>query len=508
MNQPATDPLEAILYQCAQAAPRPWYPRQYAESIGIQRDTLDPFLERLRLSGLISLTPWEKDLGQGYTLTAEGKRVLYNPHLLARLRDGTLPVAPPREETQANLRDAPSSTYGRGELVREAMVSRAPPVMTYTLIGINILVFLAGLGLALSRKVPAQDYLLATPHAYPIIHAIGSVSIVDLVLLGQWWRLLSSCFVHIGVLHLAVNMYALNNVGPLLERMFGRWRYLLLYLVAGWGGSCIGVLLQIGGAGASGAICGLLGALAAWTFLNRRFLPPPVFASIKRYLVINSFLIAAISLMGYQYISWSGHLGGAVFGLVAGGLLTFQRFGSRRTGSVALLGVLVLPLVGVGPLLYIARTDPRLQRFHEAVDQQRAEIERLNDKVLEPVQTLRDEALEAYDEQAKPLLGQHWQRRDPAAVDKALAALAQGQGKLRQGLEIVEKNGPFTSPVGVKVSRACQELLEANLQRFELAERCLREGGQWTEKDEQALRKQTERADRALEKFKAALDQG
>jgi membrane associated rhomboid family serine protease len=334
------------------------------------------------------------------------------------------------------------------------------------------------------------------------------VNIVDLVLLGQWWRLLSSCFVHIGVIHLAVNMYALRNIGPLLERMYGRWRYLLLYLVAGWGGSCVGVLLQVGGAGASGAICGLLGALAAWTFLNRHFLPPQVLASIQRYLVLNSLLIAGISLMGYRYISWSGHLGGAVFGLAVGGLLTLQRFGSRRTGSLALLAVLVLPFVGVGPLVYIARTDPRLLRFHEAVDQQRAEIERLNEKVLDPVQTLREEALAAFDEQVKPVVGQHWKRRDPAAVEKALTALAEGQAKLKQGLEVVEKNGPFTSRMGVKVSRACQELLEANVQRFELAERCLREGEKWTEKDEQALRTQTERADRALEKWKALLDHG
>src|SRR5437867_406286 len=141
MNQPVSDPLEAILYQCAQATPRPWYPRHYAEAIGVPRDRLDPLLERLRLRGLISLTPWEKNLGQGYTLTAEGKRVLYNPHLLARLRDGTLPAAPPPEEAQPNLRDAPGTAYGRGEQIRQAMVSPAPPLVTYTLIGLNILVF-------------------------------------------------------------------------------------------------------------------------------------------------------------------------------------------------------------------------------------------------------------------------------------------------------------------------------------------------------------------------------
>src|SRR5262249_27184528 len=158
-----------------------WYPRQYAESIGVHRDTLDPFLERLRLRGLISLTPWEKDLGQGYTLTAEGKRVLYNPHLLARLRDGTLPPAPPPEgETKANLSPPRGRAYERGEQRRDALRGRAPPVLTYVLIAANVAVFLAGLYLAVHRGIGVDKYLLGTIDALQVTHDTGGLKGFDI----------------------------------------------------------------------------------------------------------------------------------------------------------------------------------------------------------------------------------------------------------------------------------------------------------------------------------------
>ena len=55
---------------------------------------------------------------------------------------------------------------------------------------------------------------------------------------GDWWRLLSTTFLHMGVLHILLNMYFLYSVGPLLERMFGPWRFLGLYAAAGLTGSC------------------------------------------------------------------------------------------------------------------------------------------------------------------------------------------------------------------------------------------------------------------------------
>ena len=92
---------------------------------------------------------------------------------------------------------------------------------------------------------------------------------------GEWWRLLTSCFIHIGVLHILANMYALYRVGGEVERWWGPVRYLVIYLFAGLGGSVLALALEprIVMAGASGAICGVLGAAAVWVLCNGRHLP-------------------------------------------------------------------------------------------------------------------------------------------------------------------------------------------------------------------------------------------
>src|SRR5207245_10465761 len=84
------DSLETILRQCAEAAPSPWYPSEFARTKGIQRDDLDPHLDQLRMAGLIHLTDWVQGQGQGYALTPAGKQILQSPRELARLRSGEL----------------------------------------------------------------------------------------------------------------------------------------------------------------------------------------------------------------------------------------------------------------------------------------------------------------------------------------------------------------------------------------------------------------------------------
>ena len=91
------------------------------------------------------------------------------------------------------------------------------------------------------------------------------------VLQGEWWRVLSCCFVHIGLLHLVMNMFMLFWIGPLLERMWGPWRFLLIYLISGVGGSfaVLGATPEVLVAGASGTIWGIMTSMAAWVVLNR-----------------------------------------------------------------------------------------------------------------------------------------------------------------------------------------------------------------------------------------------
>src|SRR6516162_9893125 len=120
MSESVLPTHEALLRLCAAAAPKPWYPKVYAQTSGVPRDSLDVPLNELRLAGLIRLTEWEKGTGQGYVLTDFGAEVLKNPVHLAQLQAGqSQPVAPPEPPEEAAEKEQPT-TFERGEAARAA----------------------------------------------------------------------------------------------------------------------------------------------------------------------------------------------------------------------------------------------------------------------------------------------------------------------------------------------------------------------------------------------------
>ncbi|GAA2634324.1 rhomboid family intramembrane serine protease [Dactylosporangium fulvum] len=204
--------------------------------------------------------------------------------------------------------------------------------VTITLIVINVLVFVAsiissgradaiaggGLGGLLGGSTPLHEWgALVT---YPAGEYLDGPNAGLKVLLpggmhdGEYYRIFTSMFLHYGILHLAMNMWALWVLGRPLEALLGRIRFLALYVVAGLGGS-IAVYLFANPtshtAGASGAIFGLFAALIVVLRKMRRSV-----AGIIPVLVLN--LVITFSVPG---ISIAGHLGGMVTGaLVAAGL--------------------------------------------------------------------------------------------------------------------------------------------------------------------------------------------
>ncbi|MBP2321823.1 membrane associated rhomboid family serine protease [Kibdelosporangium banguiense] len=132
---------------------------------------------------------------------------------------------------------------------------------------------------------------------------------------GEWWRLITSGFLHYGPIHLLMNMFALWIIGRDLELLLGRVRFAALYLVALLGGSTAVFLfssMSSATAGASGAVFGLMGAMAVAVF--RLKLPVGQALGIIALNIVFSFTV--------PQISWLGHIGGLVTGaLVAIGLL-------------------------------------------------------------------------------------------------------------------------------------------------------------------------------------------
>jgi len=138
---------------------------------------------------------------------------------------------------------------------------------------------------------------------------------------GEWWRILTSAFFHLGPLHLAFNMYVLYLYGQIAERMYGRVEFAAIYLLCAAGGSVLTILVDPGqfAAGASGAIFGLVGLLFVVSRRHHAVLGGEarrMMAGIGSYLVF--LLIFTFVVPG---ISWTGHLGGLIVGAILGFLL-------------------------------------------------------------------------------------------------------------------------------------------------------------------------------------------
>ena len=180
------------------------------------------------------------------------------------------------------------------------------PISTYILIGINLSVF----GwLALQQ----QSLMFGTDRdSLAILHAGANFN--PFTLGTQPWRIITSMFLHYGILHLAVNMYALYQVGTLLEPAMGKTRFLLLYFFCGVGAGLASLVFHvyIPSAGASGALFGLfgyqLGAEIIGNFHDRRQLLN-VFLNFVVFVAINAFIATRIN------VDIAGHIGGLLAGL-------------------------------------------------------------------------------------------------------------------------------------------------------------------------------------------------
>jgi membrane associated rhomboid family serine protease len=200
--------------------------------------------------------------------------------------------------------------------------SNGRPIVTYTIIGLNVIVFIL-------------ELLTGNP-----IMGNGSGAVVNALYYSPGdivvypWTIITSAFVHANLIHIGVNMYSLYVLGVPLERFLGRGRFIALYLI-GAIGSSVGVdfLSKVGALGASGAIFALLGVLIL--FSRRLGFSPTWLIVIGVVNLVYGFVDPAIS--------WQGHLGGLVTGLLIGGLFLYTRNSRRRGLQIA--GLIALPVL-------------------------------------------------------------------------------------------------------------------------------------------------------------------
>jgi membrane associated rhomboid family serine protease len=194
--------------------------------------------------------------------------------------------------------------------------------------------------------------LLLGPTGSQLVRLGASAPI--LIAEGQWWRMLSAIFLHAGIIHIALNGYALWIFGTVTERDFGRPAFAALFIVTGFAGSVASFLfapltpagLTTVGVGASGAIFGLLGAFTAFYFRRRN-------TASGRYLLQQAIFLIVINLVigfSIHFIDVHAHIGGLIAGIACGAILDPQG-PARQWPALKWVGLLAI-VVACGVVTY------------------------------------------------------------------------------------------------------------------------------------------------------------
>jgi len=192
----------------------------------------------------------------------------------------------------------PPSSYNAQPRYVAVRLPSVPPVLTYLLLGANLLIFLLQMWTQMTMGVD--------------LPAAWGAKVNELILEGELWRLFTPMFLHGSMLHILFNMYALYIFGPTLERSYGHWRFLGLYSLGGFAGNVLSFLFtQASSLGSSTAIFGLLGAEGVFLYRNRH-----LFGAQAQRALINVVMVAVLNLtlgMSPGIDNW-GHLGGLLGG--------------------------------------------------------------------------------------------------------------------------------------------------------------------------------------------------
>jgi rhomboid protease GluP len=194
---------------------------------------------------------------------------------------------------------------------------------------------------------------------------------------GQWWRLGSALFLHFGLLHLSLNMWALWDGGRLVERLYGTLRFTALYFASGLAGNLASLLVQgdhaVSG-GASGAVFGVYGALLACLWIERGRVHPVEFRWLFGAAAIFTVANVIFGLL-IQGIDNGAHIGGLLSGMLAGVALVpaFAPDGTRRRAQALAAITYVLAVIAL-----VVAIPPPSYRWQEEL-QAREEIRRFLD---------------------------------------------------------------------------------------------------------------------------------
>ena len=216
------------------------------------------------------------------------------------------------------------------------MYKQKKPIITFILIAINIIVF--ALMYILGNGSESTQTLIKFGANYGVLTKAG-----------EYYRLITCAFLHIGIIHLICNMYSLYVLGPTIEHFFGKGKFILIYLYSAIIGSLFALTFQgnqVVTAGASGAIFGLLGALLYFGFSYRGYVGNRIINQVIPVILIN--LLIGFTSTG---ISNSAHIGGLIGGLAISFMLGAEMKDENKSSRIN--GTIITILL-TGFMIYMA----------------------------------------------------------------------------------------------------------------------------------------------------------
>lgn len=255
--------------------------------------------------------------------------------------------------------------------------------ITNIIIGLNVLTFIV-MGLLGAGWIEVSSMM-----PYILYGANQGAATTD----GEWWRLLTCMFMHYGILHLLLNMWALFQAGHFLEKLQGRSLYALTYLGSGLAGSFASIIWhgdKTWSAGASGAVFGVYGALLGYILREKQGLPKSLYQSLMK----SSLTFAGYNILyGFARsgIDNSAHIGGVLGGIALGWLVALpvdrgireQQTGRRlQLGGAALLALMVIGVLVTPRFDYSVRDELAWEKTNEPFSAQEAPLLKQNQKAL------------------------------------------------------------------------------------------------------------------------------
>lgn len=228
---------------------------------------------------------------------------MYQPPSQPSLPPEVQPARSTGQYAEPSYTDLPRQRY---------FIRLSPPTVTYVLIGLNLIAFVVEIIWGIYRYGDWNG-----SQNINVLVDLGAKVNELIALQGEYWRLFTAMFLHIGILHLLFNLYALYAIGSLVESYYGHWRYTVIYLLGGLFGSLGSFAFSDSiSAGASGAIFAITGAAAIYFFLYRDNFGARG-RSVLQNIVVVIIVNMAFGIAGQGVDNW-GHAGGLLGGLLLG----------------------------------------------------------------------------------------------------------------------------------------------------------------------------------------------